>query len=312
MPLTDTDRAALCHHLADRFPDYGDRARIAQDSGLADAQLTGGPLAVWTGLVAEAEAGDCVPRLLYVANQLRPDDGVLTQMATSAREGNLKVPPAEDPRVWLRNTAVAGVLVLLLGVGAIVGDQLFAVAEPSESDVVSTGLEGASIDQAAVEPSVPEPSTDSIAVEPSVPEPSTDSIAVEPSVPEPSTDSIAVVEVEEDPSTDLAVAIDPVDLPSTDVATSSPVSSTGRCAGPADTLIGYAYAGGVRPTGSSWRVPLGTNVRRDYPRKENGWSSKTTVVCILPKNTVLQLAVSPIPVGGGVWWIPVYGGGTGH
>lgn len=57
--------------------------------------------------------------------------------------------------------------------------------------------------------------------------------------------------------------------------------------------------------GDVWEVTVSTNVRADYPRSENGWSSKSPRVCGLMEGTRLELVEDPIDVPGGAVWVRV-------
>jgi hypothetical protein len=49
-------------------------------------------------------------------------------------------------------------------------------------------------------------------------------------------------------------------------------------------------------------------VRDDYPREENHYSMRSTVLCWLSAGTQQRLSGAPVDVGRGQWWVPVAGG----
>jgi len=314
MALPDIDRVALCHHLADRFPEFHERARLAREAGLPDATLTGQPLAAWTAIVNEGDSTDVIGRLLHFAAALRPDDAVLVEMARSAAEGAIRVPAADDPKVWLRNTAIAGGIVVLLGVGAIVGDLVLDRADvvPSEPAVSAVHVTPTPANAATPPEAVPpEPRP---VVTPDAGVPSDAAVAV-PDAAVPS-DVAATLDALKVP--DAAVAVPDAAVATADRTPHEPVidavhgrasSASGEpCAGPAGVVQGYAYAGRDRPQGSTWVLPRSLNVRQDYPRRENGYNARATVTCILRKGARVDLVKEPIAVDGGAWWVPIAAG----
>lgn len=283
MTLGDAERSALVAHLSTRFPSWGARADIARDAGLGDVQLTGPAREAWSMLVGEAEQRGMIVDLLRVAARGRPTDAELMAMHASAARGELVVPPAEDPSAWMRGAALAGGVVLLLGVLALIGDLSGASSFLAPRAPIGGPAE---LNEVATDPSTPTPSEGEgmPAVEP---EPG----AAAPSELEPESEPTEAEDSSVDPPAGAAVA-------------------EGPCATPRGRVIGYAYAGSSSPgqAGETWVLPRSLNVRVDYPRQENGWSSKARVACVLGKGAKLRMVEAPIPVGGGVFWVPVVGG----
>jgi len=311
MTLGDAERRDLVAHLAQRFPSWGARAELARIAGLGDAQLTGGAVAAWTSLVTEAEKRQRLPALLAAASRAQPGDPVLAGLLATAEAGRLRVPPADDPGAWLKGALIAGVVVVGIGVLALVGDMTG----------LSSGSASAGLAAPEAATTLPEPSSTSHtpagSAEPEIdgePEPETDGEPEPEPEPEPETDG--ETEIETEPETDGETEIETdgeteiETEPETDgepEPASASASSSSPCPGPAGTVIGYAYAGRTSPgaLGDTWRVSRGLNVRVDYPRRENNWSSKARVVCVLPPGTRVRLDREPIAVEGGVTWVPV-------
>jgi len=83
-----------------------------------------------------------------------------------------------------------------------------------------------------------------------------------------------------------------------------------RCLGAPGTVVGWWYAGTTPPgvQGTAIRLPGSVNVRDDYPREENGYSMRSTVLCSLSIGTRQRLSLPPVDIGRGQWWVPVAGG----
>jgi hypothetical protein len=87
-------------------------------------------------------------------------------------------------------------------------------------------------------------------------------------------------------------------------------STEGRCGGPTGSLVGYFYAGNAFSggVGEPYIMKGDVNVRADYPRKENGWSSQSGKRCVLVRGDVLVLTKQGILVDGGKIWVPLHAG----
>lgn len=98
----------------------------------------------------------------------------------------------------------------------------------------------------------------------------------------------------------------PLPLP----ASASATPTTGRCAAANGALLGYWYAGGSAPgeAGQIYSMKGGATVRADYPRPENHYQAHAEIRCGLVAGDQIRLTQAPIPVSGGVWWVPFLGG----
>lgn len=302
MKLSDADRRALVHLLSDRLPQWGSRANVARDAGLADVQLTGSPRAVWGGLVDEAVSTGSLPALLAAAARAGSGDPDLAALSLQAEEGVLDVPEVADPTGWVRGAAVALVVVLLLGVLALALDWMWVRSsiEPVAAPPTTS---------ADVAPATPEPAAAPPTAAPplAIPEP----VAV---VPPSNVDEAATPTAATPPSTAAdPVPADAAPVPA-DAATApgmAPAPAQGApCATPAGQIVGYAYVGKTSPgaAGSTWTVPRGLNVRADYPRRDNNWNARTTVRCVLPRGASVRLDDAPVAVDGDAFWVPIVGG----
>ena len=298
MPLPDSQHDALVAHLAERFPSWGARAEVARRAGLGEAQLSGDPRAVWGGLIRAAEDRDGLAELLGAAARQRPEDALLARLHAEAREGTPTIPPAEDPRAWIRSAVLAGAVVVLLGVVALVADGLG----------LGTPTPEATAPDPALTAEADTPTADAPEAEPAPgAEPVPFQAAAAPSPPAaPATSPPEPAAPPAEPAAPPAEAASQAP-PAAAGAPEAPAAD-GPCAGPADRVVGYAYAGDAAPEGPAWVTPRSLNVRRDYPRRANGWSARAPVVCVLPRGARVALRSPPIPVDGGAFWVPVHGG----
>lgn len=78
--------------------------------------------------------------------------------------------------------------------------------------------------------------------------------------------------------------------------------------------VGWWYAGEKSPgkAGDIITLASSVNVRTDYPRKENRYSMRGKVLCSPQAGTRQRLSANPVDVGGGNWWVPVWGGDWGE
>ena len=297
MALTDEDLRALGHHLARHLPSYGDRARIARDAGLDDSRLSGSPATAWAALLVSAHERGELALVLRLASRHRPEQPDLAEWARAATEGHLVVPPAGPRAERFRDIAVAGGLVVLLGLGAAVGDL-------ARGDASAPIAAPSSARPAPSASAMPETSPD-LGVD--APAPPRDEAAERPGAasepePEPEPEPRA-----QPPATDAAAS--PPDTAETAPASPTPV---GRCPGEPGQVVGYAYAGRSSPgrRGEIWLLRQNLYVRADYPRAENGWSARARAICDLPAGTRVELRRAPIAVDGGAWWVPIVAGTT--
>lgn len=275
MTLDDAQRHDLVAHLAQRLPGFGERSAAARDAGLGDTQLTGEPAQAWAMLVEAAVQRHRLPRLLSAAARQRPGDALLMGLATSAADGALVVPRRDDPKAWVRGAAIAGAVVLLLGIVALVADLsgLASMGRPVDPGPAEVGA-------SLTPPNNPTP---------------------------PGSEEHA------DPApADRAPATVPAAAPAVEPPT-PPADGAGGvegelCPGKPTEIVGYVYSGKTAPPGLTWRLSATRNVRVDYPRRENRWNSGTRVVCVLPRGATLRVERPPVLVEGGAYWVPVVGG----
>ncbi|MFH1464477.1 MAG: hypothetical protein ABIO70_08825, partial [Pseudomonadota bacterium] len=84
-------------------------------------------------------------------------------------------------------------------------------------------------------------------------------------------------------------------------------ASAAGCRGEAGEVIGYWYAGAESPgkRGEIVTISGGVNVRAFLPSRENGWNSRTQLVCSLGDGWRVRLGQAPVFVPGGAWWVPL-------
>jgi hypothetical protein len=59
--------------------------------------------------------------------------------------------------------------------------------------------------------------------------------------------------------------------------------------------------------GATWRPITDRKVYADRPRETNGWDTTPSVACVLPHGTRVQVADTPVPIGGSGTWVPIAG-----
>jgi hypothetical protein len=109
--------------------------------------------------------------------------------------------------------------------------------------------------------------------------------------------------------------VTPVEHPAA-LATRAPAGAaaaptvSARCLGAPGAVVGWWYAGTSSPgvQGATIRLVGSVNVRDDYPREENQYSMRSTVLCWLSAGTQQRLSGAPVDIGRGQWWVPVAGG----
>lgn len=324
MELSTRAQNDLAEHLTARFSAYADRAQLARLVGQADAQLTGTAGAVWAAIVAEAVRTDQIATLVRVASRLRPHDAQLEAMVRSLDRGHLVVPRPDRPADWLKWAVFAGVVVALLGVFAVIGDAWRGpvssrspdevrgsspAAEPAPpaegaargpieaEDVVETDEAVASVERV-------EPVEANEPVEADEPAEADEPVEAD----EPAQAVEADEPVEADAPAEARAAPEPSTRP-TGQARASSGSPPGGCEGPADQILGYAYAGESSPgrVGQVWTAPQTVNVRAEYPSLQNDFSPRTQVVCLLIQGSLVTLEHEPIQVPGDAYWVPIAG-----
>ena len=300
MELQHQDQRALARMLADRLPGYAERSRVAGAAGVASsAQLTGDPEAVWTSIVERSSTSGTVPELLRAAARARPGDARLRRAAHGAAEGQLVLGGGVAPYVAV---AVAG---LLIGVGGwwvlrgdTEGDAVAGVAVPEQSEQSEPKLQ----QQSAAQPADEQPAAEVVAGE-------------------ADGDALAAAAVRRDEGArsepvakprrverERATPADRVDETAAIAAPAGLATSDGRCAAEPGEVVGYWYTTLALGAGDVHTLTHGVNVRTDYPRQENGWSSRASIACVLKPGDRVRIAAAPIEVGSGYRWVPLRSG----
>jgi hypothetical protein len=290
MSIGQNERQGIAARLAASLPGWSDREAVAAAAGLRDVQLTGKASQAWLMLVDEAVEQDKLERLVRVAARRFPDDAALQRLANDVEAGRM---PGGVPRGVL--IGVALVFVAAVGWWALGG----AAEQPAAT------LEGVADARGGDVPAPAPARVETPARAPSA------RVAQAPSqevVESPSVTTAPAVAVAETPS--------PTPPPLT-IPTSPPVSapiraslaSASAAGGPCDGQVGFAFLGETTSlsAGDTWTASRAINVRADYPRSDNGWSSRTEVLCVLPKGATVRLDQAPVAVDGGVFWLRVDG-----
>jgi len=293
--------------LADRLPGYAERSRVAGAAGVAStAQLTGDPEAVWASIVERSALSGTLPELLRAASRARPGDERLRRAAAGAAEGQLVLSRAAPP-VWI--VVAAGVLLGGLGWWTLRGDTEAAA-------IAAVSAEAEAPDAPAVEDASDAPSeidskdadalaaaaektgeTGAEAKERRAARRDSERRAAQPTSAAP---EAAGSDVEAGVAADLSTAAT--------VAPESADTSSERCAAGRGELVGYWYTTLSLSEGQVHTLTHGVNVRTDYPRQDNSWSSRAPVTCVLKPGDRVTVASAPVEVGSGHRWVPLRGG----
>lgn len=301
MDLQHQDQRALTQMLADRLPGFAERSRVAGAAGVASsAQLTGDPEVVWASIVERSTTTGTLPELLRAASRVRPGDARLRRAAAGASEGRLVLGSGVSPYYAV---AAVGLLIGVLGWWGLRGDseasavagEVAALAEPSDEpsteppeqrdgQAVEQGRsDGDALAAAAVKREAPATSERRPAEKPRRDAP--------PESPPESPDRRA----------DLG-------SPAAESAPARVAPAAGRCAAAPGEVVGYWYTSLSLGSGDVHTLTHGVNVRADYPRQENGWSSRASIACVLKPGDRVRIASAPIEVGSGYRWVPLRGG----
>jgi len=291
----------LAEFFAKRFPAVADRQRIAQSAGLPSENLGGDGLQAWERVVRLAMEGGKLWNLAEAARIARPADANLRDLANA-----VKTSGGGKGRGYL---AAAVVVLAVGGFGfALTQPNPLSDAEPADSPI------------AVVEPAV---ESDELASEVettlAVTEPGEEgaSTVVEDA---PKVAAASVPPVEPAPTNTPAVERKPSVTTNAAVAVANPLKRKrriipadgvhGRCGGAKEEIVGYWYAGEARPGQAGQVIDIGrtVNVRMDYPRYNNGYSSRSEVVCWLKTGDKVKLTQAPIYVDGDVYWVPLVAG----
>ena len=288
----------LAEFFAKRFPALADRERIAQSAGLPSENLGGDVLQAWERVVRAAMEGGKLWNLAEAGRIARPADANLRDLANAfgdSRGGTKR-----------RYLAAAVVVLAVGGFGfaltqpnplsdAEPTDSTVAVIEPLVAPEVETTLAVTEPGEDAAETAVVEAAPKVEAAPVPVPVPA---VALAPTTPK------AVVQQAKAP---VVAAVTPVPrkrriIPADGVQ--------GRCGGARQEIVGYWYAGDTTPglTGEVVDIGRTVNVRQDYPRYNNGYSSRSEVVCWLKTGDKVKLTQAPIYVDGDVYWVPLVAG----
>lgn len=294
MEFSEREIADLATFFAKRFPSYEQRAALSEAAGLAgEAQLTGDARTAWADVVRVALQKGRLNDLVERAQQQRPDDDNLREMAIVVRAG----------RRWRgsRLGLLAGLVLVSLGV-VLVWSPWSSKSGEAEPPLPGSSADVGEHDDLNVAARlggeiVAEPGGE-LAAEPVaavLDEPEVEPVAAP--APEPS--SPAVAEAPLPPPTEPVA--EPVAAPRP-----RPAAAPLRCEGPDGEVIGYWYAGEeAPPKGSSYTVDGGLNVRVDYPDVHNDFDARSALVCTLGHGWQLRIGHEPLAVPGGAYWVPL-------
>jgi hypothetical protein len=275
------DDAALVAHLAARWGSFEERRKIAVDAGLADAQMAGDAATSWRMLLSEARERGLYEKFVQ---RIAAEDPAVARYLSIGPQALLErkaIEPGWIAAGVLVGAGITGVLVLgFLLYGHNRHTETIAMGDNSSSDPVPVPA------PAAVVPSPVAP----VAVMPEAP------VAV-PETPVAVVPAAPVV-----PTTAPKPVAPPAEKPA---VISAPESADGVCpeAGP-DGLVGWAYTGRDRPKveGGQFVAASWMNVRADYPRKENHYSSRAKSRCAVSKGMIVSVREPEVVDGWALWW----------
>ena len=289
----------LAEFFAKRFPGEAERERIVASAGLSAENLGGDSLQAWERIVRSAMEKNRLWNLAEAGRIALPADANLRDLANAFAEtkrGGLKP----------KHLVAAVALFALAGFGFALtqpnpvsdtepATELVAVTDDIETPepVADEALALAPVEEAAAEPIAP-----ATAEQPSAPPAVVAPVAKAPLAPVKPRVAPAAVAVAK-PQTEL---LKRRKIPADGVR--------GRCGGAKEEIVGYWYAGDATPGEAGQVIDIGraVNVRVDYPRFNNGYSSRTDIVCWLQSGDKVRLTQAPIYVEGDVYWVPLVAG----
>ncbi len=295
----------LAEFFAKRFPGEAERERIVASAGLSAENLGGDSLQAWERIVRSAMEKNRLWNLAEAGRIALPADANLRDLANAfaeTKQGGFKP----------KHLVAAVALFALAGFG-------FALTQPNPvSDTEpATELVAVSDDIETPEPVIePEPVIDEalelVAVEEAAAEPATPAAAEPPSAPPAVVAPVAKAPVAPT-KPHVAPAAVAVAKPQTEISKRRKIPADGvhgRCGGAKEEIVGYWYAGDATPGEAGQVIDIGraVNVRVDYPRFKNGYSSRTDIVCWLQSGDKVRLTQAPIYVEGDVYWVPLVAG----
>jgi hypothetical protein len=279
MLVPEDKRYEIAVLLSTRFPGWDDRAHLARQAGLTDAQIAGDPLGSWRLIVKHAIEADRLVRLLEVCAAADPSDAKLQSLVESARAGTLGKKETDlTVTIAAIGAAVLGVaLLVVVGIWAFSGPEPQPQPQPQPAAAAPEVVKPPGPAAPAPAPAVPAPAPAPEPAPAAAPEPAAEPVVVQVPAPAP----------EEKPR----------------------VVASGACKGatPTNGVIGFVYAGADAPKveGGAWKPSKQLNVRKDYPREDNAFNAKATIVCVVPDGGTVVLAGDPIAVVGNAYWVPV-------
>jgi hypothetical protein len=271
MTLQPHEMSALVKALAKAFPAYESRMRLAGKAAVASkAQVAGEALEAWRDIVHCAQQEGRLNVLVEAALFEQPENKEIAPFRQV--DGTTAIRLQSKGHLWVGLALLAGGAAAFFLKGG--GPEVLEPVPVTQAAPVNKGF-------------VVEPEANPEALNQALPNPEM--------APEPEPVSENVPEAAPEPVFAQAKAI-------TDI--------TGRCGGPKGSLVGYFYAGDSfeRPPGKAFTMERDVNVRADYPRKENAWSSQSKKRCVLVRGDVLLLSAPAIAVDGGKFWVPLYAG----
>jgi hypothetical protein len=269
MRFDDNEIQELAAFFSRRFPNDAQRRTMASAAGLTQSPED------WTSLLLAAQSEGRLPRLAAATVAAAPGDDNLRDVCHI-----LTAPRRRMQSIVAVSSAVVLALALVVG---FAWSRPAPDAEPVQPAAV---LASAEADPPPAAP-IAEPVAAALKAAP-VAQPAEEPVAEPIEEPEP------VAEPEE----------------SREHAAPASATLTGRCQATKGELIGYWYAGETRPgqAGATIEIPMGANVRADYPDEHNRFNARASVRCVLRRGDRLVLSADPIRVPGERYWVPLHGG----
>ena len=305
MRLDTEDLTGLAALLTRRFSTAEERSELLRSAGLEDP-------GDWPTALLQAQEAGVLARLLRRAAQTYPGDENLQGVAaTFGRPFALYDLVSGGDRTSRVAFAAAGMVLFMLIVGAIAW-------YGSADDKINRIVDEKTVDRpVAAVVAAPERLATPILAPPGALSPAVTTEGPQ-EAPEPAEQSSEAVE-DPPPAEDAQPPVEEAAVPSKDAevpgeepapAAEGTATVEGRCGGTGGDLVGYWYAGFPfeASQGEDYTVKYGANVREDYPRKANGWTVKTPLVCALRAGDVVHLSEAPILVDGGKYWVPLHAG----
>jgi len=271
MPFHSSDLNKLAKVLARSFPEYELRMRLASKAEVAaKAQIAGEALEAWRDIVHCAQAAGSLSVLVEAALLEQPGNADLKRY---------RVEPGGQPTSGSLGHLWVALALLLAGGLAYWQRTSEDISDALMEPILAPALEVMFEDHGRIHDHRVENLT----------EPERGDAVIDAGADAPLAPDAAQVNL----------VGEPADTP-----------TEGRCGGSPGSLVGYFYAGGHFDglVGEPYTMRGDVNVRADYPRKENSWSSGAEIRCVLLRGDVLVLTQHAIEVDGEKVWVPLHAG----